>query len=290
LDYESHATGLDRNELGALLVAAGLGPPAEHALISLLGSNECAPAWRRIGPHRRRSHRPHASGHQATALPAKIRGEAFWHRDAVRPEGFFHGLFPPPGAVGLVTRTLQGAAMPTISVRRASAADRPMVERLWLMFRHDMSEFGGQLPNPDGTFRAERLAAAFQEQDWAGYVFAAAEDRPVGFAIVRGLADPVRVLSSFFVVWSMRRAGVGLQAAGAIVAQHPGRREVAFQEANAAATRFWRRAATELAGRDWTEEVRPVPGRPDLPPDAWISFTVGQAPHPSPRSTQPTQG
>jgi integrase/recombinase XerD len=39
LDYESHATGLDRNELGALLVAAGLGPCAEHALISLLALN-----------------------------------------------------------------------------------------------------------------------------------------------------------------------------------------------------------------------------------------------------------
>ena len=39
LDYESHATGLDRNELGALLVAAGLGLPAEHALISLLALN-----------------------------------------------------------------------------------------------------------------------------------------------------------------------------------------------------------------------------------------------------------
>src|SRR6202042_2165053 len=39
LDYESHATALDRNELGALLVAAGLGPPAEHALISLLALN-----------------------------------------------------------------------------------------------------------------------------------------------------------------------------------------------------------------------------------------------------------
>src|SRR5215468_486247 len=39
LDYESHATGLDRNELGALLVAAGLGEPAEHALISLLALN-----------------------------------------------------------------------------------------------------------------------------------------------------------------------------------------------------------------------------------------------------------
>jgi integrase/recombinase XerD len=39
LDYDSHATGLDRNELGALLVAAGLGPPTEHALISLLALN-----------------------------------------------------------------------------------------------------------------------------------------------------------------------------------------------------------------------------------------------------------
>jgi integrase/recombinase XerD len=39
LDYESHVTALDRNELGGLLVVAGLGPPAEHALISLLALN-----------------------------------------------------------------------------------------------------------------------------------------------------------------------------------------------------------------------------------------------------------
>jgi integrase/recombinase XerD len=39
VDYESHATGLDRNELGALLVAAGLGSAAEHALVSLLALN-----------------------------------------------------------------------------------------------------------------------------------------------------------------------------------------------------------------------------------------------------------
>ena len=39
MDYESHAVALDRNEFGALLVAAGLGPPLEHALISLLALN-----------------------------------------------------------------------------------------------------------------------------------------------------------------------------------------------------------------------------------------------------------
>jgi site-specific recombinase XerD len=39
LDYESHATGLDRNEVGAMLVAAGLGAARDHALISLLALN-----------------------------------------------------------------------------------------------------------------------------------------------------------------------------------------------------------------------------------------------------------
>src|SRR5215831_5676690 len=42
LDYESHATGLDRNELGALLVAAGLGPPGEHTLTLLAGAQRAA--------------------------------------------------------------------------------------------------------------------------------------------------------------------------------------------------------------------------------------------------------
>ena len=39
MDYESHVVALDRNELGALLVAAGLGTPAEHALMSLPALN-----------------------------------------------------------------------------------------------------------------------------------------------------------------------------------------------------------------------------------------------------------
>jgi integrase/recombinase XerD len=39
LDYDSHVVGLDRNEVGSLLVAAGLGTAVEHALISLLAIN-----------------------------------------------------------------------------------------------------------------------------------------------------------------------------------------------------------------------------------------------------------
>jgi integrase/recombinase XerD len=43
LDYESHATGLDRNEVGAMLVAAGLRSAQDHALLSLLALNVTVP-------------------------------------------------------------------------------------------------------------------------------------------------------------------------------------------------------------------------------------------------------
>ena len=39
VDVESRTLGLDRNELGGLLVQAGLGSARDHALISLLALN-----------------------------------------------------------------------------------------------------------------------------------------------------------------------------------------------------------------------------------------------------------
>jgi integrase/recombinase XerD len=39
VDYESRASGLDRNEVGAMLVAAGLASARDHALISVLALN-----------------------------------------------------------------------------------------------------------------------------------------------------------------------------------------------------------------------------------------------------------
>lgn len=163
--------------------------------------------------------------------------------------------------------------MAGLSVREASAADRPVLERLWLMFRHDMSEFGGQLPRRDGTFRSERLQAAFTDPDWVSYLLSQ-DESPVGLALVRGLRAPAHVLSGFFVVRGARRSGIGLRAAQEVTARNPGHWQVAFQDENVAAVRFWRRVATEIAGDAWTEDRRPVPGQPGLPPDVWISFAV----------------
>lgn len=157
-------------------------------------------------------------------------------------------------------------------IHRASDADRPVAERLWLMFRHEMSEFTGALPNPDGTFRSERLQSAFTgDPDWAAYLVMSG-DAPVGLALVRSLSAPTRVLNSFFIVRAARQRGIGLRVVREIVTLHPGRWEVAFQDANVTAVRFWRGVARQLAPDSWTEERRLSPQRPDLPPDVWISF------------------
>ncbi|KPI22062.1 hypothetical protein OK074_7256 [Actinobacteria bacterium OK074] len=164
-------------------------------------------------------------------------------------------------------------AFADISVRRATPADRPLLERLWLMFRHDLSEFGGALPRPDGTFRDERLHSALADPGWAAYLLMGGQ-HPIGLAFVRGLDGPTRVMNSFFVVRGARRRGLGLRLVREVTAGHPGTWEVPFQDDNRAGAPFWRRVAEQLAGDAWTEEHRPVPDRPDLRPDAWISFGV----------------
>ncbi|MFS4094631.1 GNAT family N-acetyltransferase [Streptomyces sp. AF1A] len=168
-----------------------------------------------------------------------------------------------------------------VCVRPAAPGDRPTVERLWLMFRHDMSEFRGMLPTADGTFRSERVEYAFTAPGWAPYLLIR-DARPAGLAFVRGLDGPVRVLNSFFVARGARRRGVGLRAAREVLLRHPGPWEIAFQEDNAAAVAFWHRVAQDLAPGAWTRERRPIPGRPELLPDVWLSFTARRAPDPAP--------
>lgn len=144
------------------------------------------------------------------------------------------------------------------------------------MFRHDMSEFQGGLPNPDGTFRSDRLHSAGDDPGWAAYL-AWKQDRPVGLALVRALDQPVRILNSFFIVRGLRRAGIGSLVVRDVLLKQPGPWEVAFQADNEKDVRFWRRTATDIAGQDWTEECRTVPTKPDAPSDVWISFSTTRA-------------
>ena len=83
IDDESHVAHLDRNELGAVLVTAGLGSAHDHALVSLLASNTLRVV--RGDRRRRRSPRPRAR-------PPHVRRPAQGRQDrhratACRPSG-----------------------------------------------------------------------------------------------------------------------------------------------------------------------------------------------------------
>jgi predicted acetyltransferase len=158
-----------------------------------------------------------------------------------------------------------------------------VVEQLWQLYAHDLSAFRGTRPDAQGRFREGRLPTYFDESDREVHLVGLDGD-PVGFTMVRRLGPGAgteartdaaggHVLGEFFVVRAVRRLGVGRTAALGTLARHGGRWEVAFQEENEGAARFWRRiaadATTELAART-SEERRPVPGKPEVPPDTWL--------------------
>jgi predicted acetyltransferase len=150
------------------------------------------------------------------------------------------------------------------------------LERLWLIFCHEMSIYTRALPNPDGTYRSERLLLGMSDPSWRAWMLTA-DDRPIGFALVRALDQPVHVLTSFFIVAPARRRWLGLQFARATIGAGPGKWTVAYQDANTAAAQFWPKLAAGFDS-DWTLEHRPAPTRPDLPPDAWVTFTHSSNP------------
>jgi hypothetical protein len=71
-------------------------------------------------------------------------------------------------------------------------------------------------------------------------------------------------MGEFFIVRSIRRAGTGSTAANLVINARPGTWEIPFQIENVGATPFWRRVAESFAPNQWSEERRPVPGKPDV--------------------------
>ena len=171
-----------------------------------------------------------------------------------------------------------------LTMRPSTAESRHIVERLWQLYRHDLSEFRGtdgpsgfrgMLPDEEGSFHTWHLSPFLDgDADRSAYLFYIGTS-PVGFALVSGVTSEPRLMAEFFVVRGARRQGVGREAVDELFELFPGTWEIPFQENNLAAARFWRRVATTVAGENVHEERRPVPGKRHVPPDVWITVTVG---------------
>ncbi len=158
-------------------------------------------------------------------------------------------------------------------LRVVTDEDRPVLDRLWQLYSHDMSEVRETLPNAEGRYKDGRLPGYFDNPDACGYLISVRE-APAGFAFVGGLTGELRTMGDFFVVRAARRERVGYRVARELFARHPGGWEIGFQAGNGGAPAFWRRLAADVAGEDWREETRPVPDKPHIPHDHFILFRV----------------
>jgi len=161
------------------------------------------------------------------------------------------------------------------TLRPLTAETRHVHERLWQLYRHDLSEFRGSRPDRGGLFNTRPLEPFLEvDRDRRAYLFEV-DGGPVGFGLVGRVTSGPRLMFEFFVVRAMRGQGVGRAAAEALFALHPGSWEIPFQEENPAAARFWRGVAAHAARHGVREERRPVPGKPEIPHDIWLTLAVG---------------
>ena len=96
-----------------------------------------------------------------------------------------------------------------MAVAPVAVEDRPVVERLWQLYQHDLSEFRGTLPTGSATYKTARLEQYLTDDPDVAADLVRAGEAPAGFVLVRGTAGDLRVLGEFFVVRGVRRTGVG---------------------------------------------------------------------------------
>lgn len=153
-----------------------------------------------------------------------------------------------------------------------SRSDRAVLENLGQLYRHDLSEAYGLLPNADGTFNNRRLDEFRVGDDPEHRAWLVTVDGGLGGFVMTRPNEGAMSISDFFVVRALRRSGVGREAAQRVIALFPGQWRIGFQRYNPGAERFWSLVATDVAGDTWrTHDDPPVEGRP---PDTWITFTT----------------
>ena len=160
---------------------------------------------------------------------------------------------------------------------RVVGVDEPhevVLERLWQLYKHDLSEFRDSHPTTEGLFVTRRGLDALMGDGRHEALLLFHGVRLAGFAIIGGSGEETHDVSEFFILRSQRRQHVGARAAASLLARHRGEWEIAFQENNVAAAAFWRRVARDTARGDVRETRRPVPERPDIAPDVWLSFST----------------
>jgi len=124
-----------------------------------------------------------------------------------------------------------------IDIHPLEGDDDHIVDRLWQLYVHDLSQLRGSLPNEQGLFKIGHLQWFRDEPDnWKGFLVRF-HGLPVGFAYVGiNWRGDRRTIGEFFIVRGARRRGAGEFVARTLIGRYPGAWEIAFQDDNHGAT------------------------------------------------------
>ncbi|GAA0485825.1 hypothetical protein Ade02nite_09430 [Paractinoplanes deccanensis] len=160
-----------------------------------------------------------------------------------------------------------------VLLEQVGRGHRAVLSNLGQLFRHDLSEWYGLLPNDDGTFNDRQLDIFLTglERERRAWLIRAA-GRTGGYVMTAPAEGGGTSITAFFVVRALRRTGVGRAAAVQLIRLLPGRWRIGFQRYNPGVEVFWSRVATEVAGDKW--EIHDGPAPDTRPPDTFITFTT----------------
>jgi predicted acetyltransferase len=144
----------------------------------------------------------------------------------------------------------------------------PVVQNLFALYAHDMSEFVGLDVGDNGAFSIPTSLASYWEgPDGSERVpfLVRVDGKLAGFALVRRITvDPATYdMGEFFILRKYRRSGVGGFVARTLFDRFAGAWEVRELPSNTAAQTFWRRIIAEYRHDAFTErqEFFPAHGR-----------------------------
>jgi predicted acetyltransferase len=157
-----------------------------------------------------------------------------------------------------------------VSLRPVERDERVVLENLGQLYCYDWSELVPLDVGAEGRFAGLDLGPYWRD-DWCHPFLIERDDRPAGFALIQSRSRltgraGVFDVAEFFVMRQLRRAGVGVAAAGAAFDHFRGPWEVRQRDENPAATAFWRRAIGDYTcgsyderrwdGPEWTGLVQ----------------------------------
>ncbi len=127
--------------------------------------------------------------------------------------------------------------------------DDARLDRLLQLYMHEWSALVPTAIGDDARFTYPRLPAWADHARHAAYLFVV-DARPQGCALIAQDDAADWHVEEFFVIAGARRHRLGLAAAAALFAAHPGRWTWTVRPENARALAFWRHVAPDAAVTD----------------------------------------